>query len=126
MNCEQPTEFRTDELHLTITDAPLEFESLNPTEPLRMVPSENKQTTDLPTRSESKASERGSWAHHTEYLLSAMGYSISISNVWRFPFFVMRNGGGKYLSPSCRHEYSSRLLTRESYRLSARCMQARS
>ena len=56
---EQLTEFRTDQLHLTITYALLELESLNPIKLLRMLPSKNKQTTELPTRSESKAFERG-------------------------------------------------------------------
>ena len=40
------------------------------------------------------AGERGAWRGHLDYMLSAIGYSVSIGNVWRFPYMAMRNGGG--------------------------------
>ena len=43
---------------------------------------------------EAAAGERGAWRGHLDYMLSAIGYSVSIGNVWRFPYMAMRNGGG--------------------------------
>jgi len=38
--------------------------------------------------------ERGSWANQIEFVLSCVGYAVGIGNVWRFPLFIYRNGGG--------------------------------
>lgn len=40
--------------------------------------------------------ERGAWANPIEFVLSCIGYAIGIGNVWRFPFLLYRNGGGRY------------------------------
>jgi len=37
---------------------------------------------------------RGSWANQIEFILSCIGYAVGIGNVWRFPLFIYRNGGG--------------------------------
>lgn len=39
--------------------------------------------------------ERETWARKTEYLLSMIGYSVGLGNIWRFPYICLRNGGGK-------------------------------
>lgn len=38
--------------------------------------------------------ERAVWSRKIEYLLSLFGYSVGLSNIWRFPYLCMRNGGG--------------------------------
>ncbi|XP_074114588.1 sodium- and chloride-dependent glycine transporter 2 isoform X2 [Cotesia typhae] len=43
------------------------------------------------------SAERTGWANKTEFILSCIGYAIGIGNVWRFPFFVYRNGRGAFL-----------------------------
>lgn len=40
--------------------------------------------------------ERGHWSHKMDSLLSLIGYSVGFGNIWRFPYFCMRNGGGMY------------------------------
>ncbi|XP_052073480.1 sodium- and chloride-dependent glycine transporter 1-like [Mytilus californianus] len=42
---------------------------------------------------------RGQWTHKMDYILSVMGWSVGLGNLWRFPYVCMKNGGGAFLIP---------------------------
>ena len=45
-----------------------------------------------------KEDDRESWGKSMDFLMSIIGFSVDLANVWRFPFLCYRNGGGTYIN----------------------------
>ncbi|XP_045191547.2 sodium- and chloride-dependent glycine transporter 1-like [Mercenaria mercenaria] len=42
---------------------------------------------------------RQRWGRRIEFFLTTVGYSVGVGDLWRFPYLVMKNGGGAFLIP---------------------------
>ena len=38
---------------------------------------------------------RAKWGNKIEFVLAIVGYAVGLGNIWRFPYFCQKNGGGK-------------------------------
>ncbi|KAL4221538.1 hypothetical protein ACF0H5_019795 [Mactra antiquata] len=48
---------------------------------------------------ESLNMNRDTWNGEFEFVLSLIGYTVGLSNIWRFPYYCYRNGGGIAIIP---------------------------
>ena len=52
---------------------------------------------DSSTETDESSYKRATWSNNADFILSIVGYSVGVSNILRFPYLCVRNGGGKIL-----------------------------
>ncbi|XP_033736058.1 sodium- and chloride-dependent glycine transporter 1-like [Pecten maximus] len=52
---------------------------------------------DTETSDDSESKQQITWSNTLELVVSLIGYSTGMSDFWRFPYLVWRNGGGAFL-----------------------------
>lgn len=66
----------------------------------KMLP-ENNNVKDKHKPDHFVAPPKENWSGGGDYLLAAIGYSVDLSNVWRFPYLAYKNGGGGLQHGNC-------------------------
>ena len=55
--------------------------------------------TDGTAAADADAEDRGQWGSKAEFILSCVGLSVGLGNIWRFPFLAYELGGGAFVIP---------------------------
>ncbi|CAF2541459.1 unnamed protein product [Rotaria sp. Silwood2] len=58
-----------------------------------------QQPFEVEVKSSNKEEQREEWDRPIEFILSLVGCSVGLGNVWRYPYIAFKNGGGAFLIP---------------------------
>ncbi|CRL04725.1 CLUMA_CG017785, isoform A [Clunio marinus] len=70
-----------------------------PTPPEDLFDNESFDNSDCVDDDKNLKPRRQYWTSKMQFVLACIGYSVGLSNVWRFPYIMYKSGGGVFLLP---------------------------
>lgn len=76
--------------------APLNARLNNSGNGVTIVITPNQQSENSNNDGGRATEDRAEWSNKMQFMLSIIGYSVGLGNIWRFPYLCQQNGGGGY------------------------------
>ena len=51
---------------------------------------------DTTTKPDKPKKTRAQWDNRFQFILTLIGFAVGLGNIWRFSYYVKKNGGGSY------------------------------
>ena len=56
---------------------------------------QNEEATEEETTTNKPNKPRAQWDNRLQFILTLIGFAVGLGNVWRFSYYVKKNGGGR-------------------------------
>lgn len=96
----------------------------NESDALHKSPAQRRQETASSAELDGDCREpRETWNKKVDFLLSIIGFAVDLANVWRFPYYCYKNGGGELqISPHLSFILSARKNKNPTIKQLSKCL----